>query len=122
MGLDMYLYLKNKSTGECKEVMYWRKANQFREWFSKNLKDFQDEGTTPVSKSDLERLVHDCNSLLENRELAESLLPTSIGWFFGPISYSDHYFEEVERTEKVLSKLLSSVDFEKEELIYFEWY
>ena len=31
MGLDMYLFKRNKKTNEeVQEIMYWRKANQIR--------------------------------------------------------------------------------------------
>ena len=46
MGLDMGL---SKKVVEDHDLVYWRKANQIREWFVNNLENFQDE--SPLSSS-----------------------------------------------------------------------
>lgn len=121
MGLDMWLERRPKT--ESKEVAYWRKANQVREWFANRKEDyFVDNGRTPIEKEDLEALVADCKAVLANHELAEELLPTSSGFFFGSEAYDEWYFQDLEDTVEMLTKVIRETDWDKEEVSYVEWY
>ena len=54
MGLDMYLFKRNKKTNEeVQEIMYWRKANQIRRWFENELGGLENCKNTPISKKNL---------------------------------------------------------------------
>lgn len=140
MGLDMYLTRKsylwgeyNQETGKFEhgvkveglpllpdgrvkeiqeEAAYWRKANQIHNWFVQNVQDGEDEcNPYDVSIEQLQELVDTCKKVLANPELAESLLPTASGFFFGGTDYDEWYVQDLENTVKQLEPLIA---FEKE--------
>lgn len=78
-----------------------------------------------IFKEDAEELAENCRKVLENHDLAEELLPTCDGFFFGPTEYDAYYFEYVEDVlnfvEEVLLPEFNELD--SNESIYFEiWY
>lgn len=130
MGLDMYLFRVRKdaditnglpNNNEREEIMYWRKANQIREWFCTHLDDFQDNGITEVPKAKLEELARTIGSVLNDRSRTNEL-PTSSGFFFGSQEYDEWYWEELEGTYRELNSILSDFDFDSYRIVYWEWY
>lgn len=107
MGLDMYL----TSVGESgkKEVAYWRKANQIRQWLVEHdLIEYDDDCVERlISRDKLEELIEDCKFVLDNRDKASSVLPVSDGFFFGSQEYDKYYFEHLEDTIEMLTKALA---------------
>ena len=123
MGLDMYLEKRKVNSEDYEEIAYWRKANQIREWFNSHLENgVENCEYVQVSKEDLEQLLEDCKMVLENHDLAEELLPTSSGFFFGSTLYDDWYFEDLKDTVKMLEQILEEIDFENEKVYYYEWW
>ena len=123
MGLDMYLEKRKTNSKEYVAIAYWRKANQIREWFNSHLENgVENCEYVQVSKEDLEQLLEDCKKVLENHDLAEDLLPTSSGFFFGGTDYDEWYFEDLEETIKMLEQILEETDFENEDVYYYEWW
>lgn len=125
MGLDMYLYGvkynyhsryddEKWSDGEPKrsyqileEVIYWRKANQIHYWFVKNVQDGDDDcAMYYVSLDNLNELKEICEKILDNNELANELLPTRSGFFFGSTDYDEFYFNDIKYTLDNLNELL----------------
>ena len=119
MGLDMYLYgVKyfseyddannlDKSEKHYIEEVYWRKANAIHNWFVLNVQEGTDNcASYYVSKESLKRLLKICRKIIEEPELAELMLPTKSGFFFGPTEYDDYYMGEVKYTEKQLKRLI----------------
>lgn len=93
------------------EVAYWRKANAIHNWFVKNVQDGEDDcKETYLEKVDLEKLLYVVNEVLKDNTKASELLPTSSGFFFGDTSYSGYYFNELEYTKDVLTKLIDKWD------------
>jgi hypothetical protein len=91
------------------EVAYWRKANAIHQFFV-NLDDGKDEcQKIYVERENLEELVNRCNIILENKDVekAKELLPSQGGFFFGFTDYDEYYFEDLENTQKVLTKLVN---------------
>lgn len=89
------------------EAAYWRKANAIHLWFVKNVQDGADDcGQHYVSEEKLKELVDTCQQVLDNRELAHELLPTTSGFFFGSTEYDEWYFKDLEYTVKTLTELL----------------
>lgn len=137
MGLDMYLYAKrylseygdeeekalqeevsnivqHKMPGRVcyitTEVLYWRKANAIHNWFVKNVQDDEDdcrEYYVPIDK--LKELRDTLSEILANKDKVEELLPTIHGFFFGSADYDQWYFDEIQRTESVLTDVINSV-------------
>ena len=132
MGLDMYLSAKKylseyddavaeKRVAVCEifggldikeisaRVMYWRKANAIHNWFVENVQDGEDNcAPYYVSRENIEQLINDIATVLENRGEAEEILPTGAGFFFGTTEYDDYYFEELERTKTELTALINN--------------
>lgn len=110
----------NKETGKYEhgvkeiqeEAAYWRKANQIHNWFVQNVQDGEDEcNPYDVSIEQLQELVDTCKKVLANPELAQELLPTQSGFFFGGTDYDEWYVQDLENTVKQLEPLIA---FEKE--------
>ncbi len=137
MGLDMYLnaerYLWGHEDGDKQisenigqliglpsdgkvktitvEAGYWRKSNQIHNWFVANVQEGKDEcQETHVSREQLKELREVCQKVLDNNELAEQLLPTSSGFFFGGTEYDQWYFNDLEETIKIIDNALLMPD------------
>jgi hypothetical protein len=86
----------------------WRKANQIHEWFVQNVQGGEDDcAPYNVDTGQLSELVDLCKKVLENRELAEELLPTQAGFFFGGTDYDEYYFHNLEDTIKKLEPFVT---------------
>lgn len=87
-------------------VAYWRKANAIHRWFVQNCANGEDN-CEPMYVP-YEKLVelHDlCAKVLEDHSKAPDLLPTQDGFFFGPTTYDEWYFNDVKHTLEVLKDL-----------------
>ena len=90
------------------EVGYWRKANQIHQWFVENVQNGEDNcAEYCVSKGQLEELLDLCKKILNDNSLAEELLPTASGFFFGGTEYDEWYFDGIENTIEILEGVLS---------------
>ena len=88
---------------------YWRKANQIHNWFVTNLADGVDEcQPITVRREDLEQLKELCIEVLAVKELAEDLLPTGAGFFFGSTTYDEYYYGDLNDTIGIINKCLES--------------
>jgi hypothetical protein len=134
MGLDMYLnaerYLWGHEEGDKQisenigqliglptegkvktitvEAGYWRKSNQIHNWFVANVQEGKDEcQNSYVSREQLKELREVCQKVLDNNELANQLLPTASGFFFGGTEYDQWYFNDIEETIKIIDNALA---------------
>ena len=88
---------------------YWRKANQIHNWFVTNLADGVDEcQVITVRREDLEQLKELCIQVLAVKELAEDLLPTGAGFFFGSTTYDEYYYGDLQETIEIINRCLAS--------------
>ena len=55
---------------------------------------------------------------IANPELAEELLPTQDGFFFGSTNYDEYYMADIEDTIDILQHALDTVDFDREMVVY----
>ena len=93
------------------EVGYWRKANQIHRWFVENIQDGNDNcGDYYVSAHQLEELLKICKQVEADHSLAESLLPSASGFFFGATDYDEWYYEDIKNTIKILEDALIDGD------------
>ena len=136
MGLDMYLtkkvyvganYEHNGVTGTIdvykngekvnvnfgkvvyieEDAGYWRKANAIHNWFVENVQGGVDEcQTSYVDQDDLKVLLELVNEVLNDHSLADELLPTTSGCFFGNTDYDEWYFNGLENTKEILENIL----------------
>ena len=89
------------------EVGYWRKANQIHKWFVDNVQDGVDDcGDYKVTKEQLIELHNRCNQVLNDHDLAESLLPSQSGFFFGSTDYDEGYYSDLEDTKRIIDDIL----------------
>lgn len=143
MGLDMWMTRRPR---EEEEVAYWRKANAIHQWLVDNVqygKDDCDEYEitkqqllelrgiclqikTNTKLIDSEELVRDENGnerywqIMDekSRELAESLLPTQRGCFFGSTDYDAWYLYLIDETIEQIDKILDETDFSTQKIMY----
>lgn len=134
MGLDMYLKKKKylgwnwehnrpkdlpdlskygidvkKVSTVTEEGITWRKSNAIHKWFVDTVQEGDDNcGEYYVDKEQLNDLLDIVTRISKDHSLAEELLPTQEGFFFGSYDYDEYYFEDIEFTKKELSKLLNS--------------
>jgi hypothetical protein len=88
---------------------YWRKSNMIHHWFVNNLADGVDEcQPIVVSRKNLEDLKDLCITVIANPELAEKLLPTGSGFFFGSTDYDEYYFGDLNDTIGIINRCLES--------------
>ena len=112
------------------QVAYWRKANQIHAWITQ---DWDDDVTGEISGKRLIELSGICEKVIEsldkqemvekevddywhkgqkttiktwpNTDLAEELLPTQQGFFFGSYNISDWYLEDLKDTVEQLKDI-----------------
>lgn len=129
MGLDMYLTAKKyfwwsdkkpriggipkgfEAESVTVEAAYWRKSNQIHAWFVKNVQNGVDDGREyDVAHSQLRELRDVCVTVLGDRNIAPTLLPTQTGFFFGSTDYDNLYFNDVQETIVMIDKIMKGFD------------
>ena len=116
MGLDMMLI----HDGD--EITSWRKANAIHKWFVDNVQNGVDDcGYYKVTKEHLIQLHNMCNNVLADPNLAEQLLPTQSGFFFGGTEYGNGYYYDLRETKNTIDYILEykSYVFEDDGLYYY---
>ncbi len=89
------------------EAGYWRKQNQIHRWFVENVQEGIDNcGEYYVSKDDLQTLLDLCQKVKADHSLADSLLPSASGFFFGGTEYDEWYFDGIDNTIQILEEAL----------------
>ena len=113
MGLDMMLIYEDN------QIASWRKANAIHKWFVDNVQDGVDDcGDYKVTKEQLIELHNACNDVLADPNLAEQLLPTQGGFFFGETNYDDGYIYDLENTVRIINEILKTKPYCLDELYY----
>ena len=89
------------------QVMEWRKFNALHKWFVDNVQEGIDDCKECfVDESDLKMLLETLTYVYENKDSAETILPTAQGFFFGSDDIDEYYWEEVKSTIIQLKDLL----------------
>jgi hypothetical protein len=90
------------------EAGYWRKANAIHNWFVENVqKGVDDCGDYYVDTDDLEKLLDVCEKVKADHSLADTLLPSTSGFFFGGTEYDEWYFNSIDNTIDMLKEALA---------------
>lgn len=88
---------------------YWRKCNQIHHWFVDNVQDGEDNcGKYFVSREHLTELLDLCKQVLADHSLADELLPSQAGFFFGSTDYDEWYFQDLKHTVETINNCLAS--------------
>ncbi len=122
------------------EAAYWRKCNQIHQWFVTNVQDGEDNCSSYyVSIEQIKDLINTCKKVRDslvssetkeieieeygrknkvtifvNTDIAETLLPSQSGFFFGSTHYDQWYLNDIEHT----IEQLESLDLEESEYEY----
>jgi hypothetical protein len=103
--------------GRC--VCYWRKANAIHNWFVQNVQAGEDNcAEYRVSHNDLEQLRNEIKQVLDNKEKADEVLPTSTGFFFGSQEYDQWYYGDLEHTLEFINTALDTDKFQGYDFYY----
>lgn len=97
--------------------MYYRKVNFLYAFFAEALTDEQ----CVVTKHDVETIISHCKEVLADHSLAEKLLPTQSGFFFGSTVYDEWYFKDVEYVLEKFTEYLEGWDDDTIGWVYFSW-
>ena len=90
------------------EVGYWRKANAVHNWFVQKCQEGVDEcQKTWISTDNLKELLDTVNKVLADKQLAQELLPSASGFFFGSTEYDEWYFQDLEDTREFCESALA---------------
>ena len=90
------------------EAGYWRKQNQIHQWFVENVQDGVDNcGEYYVSDEKLRELLALCKAVQNQPAVAEALLPTASGFFFGGTEYDEWYYDGIDNTIQILNEALA---------------
>jgi hypothetical protein len=104
-----------------KEVLYYRKVNFLFSYFA-NKGTMIDEAFSMVTKEDVLDIINKCKFILKNHDLADELLPTQSGFFFGSTDYDRYYYHDVECVLKQFEEeLLPLFDEDWNVYVYFSW-
>lgn len=131
--LLLKMYKQNKLSVE--EVAYWRKANQIHKWFVDNIQNGEDDcDWYEVTKEELKELLEICKKvkanstlilrpgeeeyLIQDPAIAQALLPTQGGFFFGDINYNQFYIDNIKYTIDQIEEILKNTNFEEETIVY----
>ena len=119
MGLDLWFSKE-------KRYKWFRKVNFLVKYFEDKGESLMDEDSScEVSREDVEDLIDRCNKVLKDHSLAEKLLPTRSGFFFGSTEYDDNYFRKVKDVHDFLEfELIPEMEqLKDDEIIKFNiWY
>lgn len=110
---DWFVQNCQDGNDDCKE--YWVSREQLQELYdacvlvrdnSKLVEGKVNNGYKFDSEGNKTPIVED-GKLIEDNSVAETLLPTTSGFFFGSTDYDEYYYEDIEHTIDVLGKELA---------------
>jgi len=150
MGLDMYLFkVKREEVAywrKANAIHAWFE-NNVADGNLENCKDYyvskedliklRDTCKEVINKSNLvygmvkngEQLtqagwkqLYETGKVIEDPSVAQELLPTQSGFFFGGTDYNQYYINDLEETIEQINNILDTVDFEKYDIVYNAWW
>ena len=96
----------------------WRKANAIHAWFVDNCQNGEDDCAEHyVGTDDLKKLADVVDQVLADHSLANELLPTQGGFFFGSLDYDQYYFDDLELTKQICN---TAINEETDGEFYYE--
>ncbi len=98
-------------------VGYFRKVNFFYRYFMDRLID----EAAWIEREDIEDIIDRCRKVLKKHKLAEELLPTQCGFFFGSTEYDDWYFKDVKDCLKQMKHLLKELKEDERYYVVMSW-
>ena len=100
------------------DVAYFRKTNFLVAFF-----DIPDNGKyMEISKDEVDELMDNCQRVLADHSLADELLPTQEGFFFGSTDYDEGYFDKVENVLDAFTTITEHMDWSTHTLFITAWW
>lgn len=125
MGLDMYLERTTDTykrvgannvynedhyitTLVAEQIGYWRKFNALHNFIVDKFNEGVDN-CRPIDlyEEQVEKILETLKAVQADHSLAETLLPTGSGFFFGSTEYNDWYFADIDDAIEVFTKALT---------------
>ena len=100
---------------------YFRKVNFIFHYFDRTIGTMHDQWFAFVKPEDIDDLIDRCERVLNNHDLAHSLLPTQDGFFFGSTDYDNWYFSDVKDFLKQMKKYLKLLKDGVTGYVIFSW-
>ncbi len=104
------------------ELGTWRNAIHIHRWFVNNVQGGVDDCEEYlVTHTKLKELLRDCKRVKEDNSLSTQILPVKERVLYGD-SYDESdelYYEEIDRTIKIIEKILSKINV-KDRIILYE--
>ena len=66
--------------------------------------------------------LYESGKVVENASVAEELMPTERGFFFGSTDYDQYYLEDLRSTVSQIDKILEETDFDNYNIVYNAWW
>ena len=107
------------------EIGYFRKVNFLVKFFEDKGFDVENQTPYKIKIEDIIDLINRCETVLKNHELADKLLPTMSGFFFGSTDYDEDYYDDVKQVFEYCKNNLLPIfnELEEDEYLTFEtWY
>ena len=101
-----------------KEVAYFRKVNFLLTFFEYG----ENCSRLEIDDYKIDELLVKCKQVLEDHSLAETLLPTQSGFFFGDTEYNDWYFEDVKKVYDKFSEIAEDFNSDEDILTMVCWW
>lgn len=101
-----------------KEVAYFRKVNFLLPFFEYG----ENCSRLEIDDYKIDELLDKCKQVLEDHSLAETLLHTQDGFFFGSIEYDDWYFDDVKEVYDKFSEIAEDFNSDEDMLVMVCWW
>lgn len=101
-----------------KEVAYFRKVNFLLPFFEYG----ENCSRLEIDDYKIDELLVNCKQVLEDHSLAETLLPTQSGFFFGDTEYNDCYFDDVKEVYCKFSEIAEDFNSDEDILTMVCWW
>ena len=66
--------------------------------------------------------IYEDGKTIKDPSIAQEILPTEDGFFFGSTEYDQYYLEDVKSTIEQVEKILEETDFDEYEILYHAWW
>lgn len=99
---------------------YFRKVNFLFKYFEDRGK-MVDQYYAFVEPEDVEDIIDKCQRINKDHSLADSLLPTQNGFFFGGTDYDDYYFYDIQDCLRQMKQYLKLFKGEGTGYVIFSW-
>ena len=99
---------------------YFRKVNFLFKYFEDKGK-MVDQYYAFVEAEDVEDIIDRCQRINKDHSLADSLLPTQCGFFFGSTDYDEYYFYDIQDCLRQMKRYLKLFKGEGTGYVIFSW-